>query len=102
LGISEKSKVSEARWQKYKQLISKIHPNPDVTMDGYGDGMRFIFAYGVTTNGSEWGKGIEFLPGSYEGAGVILTNIDDAQTMPDNVYLRPIGSNWFLFYQRTD
>jgi hypothetical protein len=121
LGISDTNKINESRLQKYKQLTLEIHPGLDVGMDGYGDGMRFIFAGGATsTIGSEWVKGIEFVPGSHEanGAiygneemngtnyqqwrGVISTNLNNAQTLPANVYLRPIESNWFIFYQRTD
>jgi len=121
LGISETNKMNESRLQEYKQLASEIHAGLDVTMDGYGDGMRFIFAGGGTSAvGPGWVKGIEYVPESHEtnGAiygneemngtnnqqwqGVVSTNLDNAQTLPANVYLRPIESNWFIFYQRSD
>lgn len=110
------SKFSTPRRNEYEKLISAIHPGIEATMDGYGDGMRFIFAGGGTSAiGPGWVKGIEYVPGSYEtnGAiysqrevpkwqGLISTNLDNVQTLRANVYLRPIQSNWFIFYQRTD
>jgi hypothetical protein len=122
LGTSETNKINESRWQEYQQLTSEIHSNLDVTMDGFGDGMRFIFAGGGTSAvGPGWVKGIEYVPESQETnraiygnaeingtnyqqqwQGVVSTNLDNAQTLPANVYLRPIESNWFIFYQRTD
>jgi hypothetical protein len=122
LGISETNKINESRLQEYKQLTSEIRPGLDVTMDGYGDGMRFIFmGSGTSAVGPGWVKGIEYVPESQEanGAiygsaeingtnyqqqwqGVVSTNLDNAQTLPANVYLRPIESKWFIFYQRSD
>ena len=122
LGTSETNKINESRRQGYQQLTSEIHSNLDVTLDGFADGMRFIFAgSGTSAVGPGWVKGIEYVPESQEtnGAiygnaetngtnyqqqwqGVISTNLDNAQTLPANVYLRPIESNWFIFYQRTD
>jgi len=122
LGISETNKMNEARLQEYEQLTSEIDPGLEATMDGYGDGMRFIFAgSGPSAVGPGRVKGIEYVPESQEtnGAiygneemngtnyqhqwqGVVSTNLDNAQTLPANVYLRPIESNWFIFYQRSD
>ncbi|MGH7980531.1 MAG: hypothetical protein ACREE6_14235 [Limisphaerales bacterium] len=115
LGISDADKISEFRWQEYTNSISQIHPGLEVTMDGYGDGVRFIFTSGGTgLLGPGWVKGIEYVPGSREidGAiygnaqppwqGTVCTNLDNVQTLPANVYLRPIESNWFIFYQRSD
>jgi hypothetical protein len=84
--------------------------------------MRFIFAGGGTTIvAPSWYKGIEYVPGSCEtngrvyanceitgdtvrlaGRGVVLTNLDQTEALAPNVYLRPIGSNRFLFYELTD
>jgi hypothetical protein len=46
LGISEKSKLDKPRLHEYNDLVSEIGANVDVTMDGYDNGMRFIFASG--------------------------------------------------------
>lgn len=118
LGTSETNKISETRWQEYKQLISEVHPGLIIGMD-YGT-MRFIFAGYGTAISPGWAKGIEYVPRSYETSGavygdrevngvtyhewrgLISTNLNDARTLPANVYLRHIESNWFLFYQRDD
>ncbi len=115
LGLSDTDKISESRRQEYTNYVSQIHPGLDVTLDGYGDGMRFIFAGGGTgLLGPGWVKGIEYVPGGHEvnGAiysndlppwqGMVDTNLDKAQSLPANVYLRPIGTNWFVFYQRDE
>lgn len=114
-------KLNESRLQEYKHLVPEISPGLTVGTD-YDSGMRFILAGGGTSAiGPGWAKGIEYVPGSHEtnGAiygnseikavtyqqqwkGIVLTNLDNAQTLPANVYLRPIESNWFLFYQRDD
>jgi hypothetical protein len=81
----------------------------------------FTFAdSGTAASGPEWVKGMEYVPGSYETNGVIYgsaeingtnyqqwqgvvsTNLDNAQTFPINVYLRPIETNWFIFCQRSE
>ena len=121
LGFGEKSKIGEARWHEYKQLMFQIHRRLNVSMDGYGYGMRFIFAGGgMAAIGPGWVKGIEYVPGGYEtnGAiygkrevngvaysewqGLILSDLEQARTLPAQVYLRRIEPNWFVFYQRTD
>ena len=123
LGITEKDKISKSRLQQYKyeQLISEIYSGLDVAMDGYGDGMRFIFkGGGISAISPGWVKGIQYVPGAYEtnGAiygkrevngvaypewqGLISSNLDEASTLPPNVYLRPIEPKWFIFFQRTD
>jgi len=117
----EGGKLNEARRKEYEDLVSEISPGLAVGTD-YDSSMAFTFAGGGTSAiGPGWSKGIEYVPGSREtnGAvygnseingityrqqwqGVVLTNLDNAQTLPANVYLRPIESNWFIFYQRTD
>jgi hypothetical protein len=118
LGTSETNKISGSRRQEYKRLMSEVRPGLIIGMD-YGT-MRFIFAGDGTAISPGWAKGIEYVPGSNEtnGAiyglleeegtnyqhwkGLLLTNLDSAQTLPANVYMRPIESNWFIFYQRSD
>lgn len=117
----EGSKLNGSRQQEYKDLVSKIIPGLTANID-YDSSMRFIFAGGgLSAIGPGWAKGIEYVPGScetkgavyansvikgiayhQEGEGVASTNLDQAQALPANVYLRPIETNWFIFYQRTD
>jgi hypothetical protein len=118
----EGGKLKETRRKQYEDLVSEISPGFNISMD-YNGSMRFVFAGGGTSAiGPGWAKGIEYVPGSHErnGAvycsewkiedvtnppqwqGLISTNLDNAQRWPANVYLRPIESNWFLFYQRSD
>ena len=119
----QESKFDAVRQQEYKRLISEIRPGLDVTIDGHDNvvisthgnllaphsvtnfettTLKFLFAGEGSAIGSDWAKGIEFVPGNYKRQGVILTNLDEAHTLPANVYLRPVETNWFLFYQRTD
>jgi hypothetical protein len=117
----EGGKLKKARRKEYQDLVSEISPGLTIGTD-YNSGMRFVFAGGGTSAiGPGWAKGIEYVPGSRETngavygkmeingityrpqwAGLLLTNLDNAQTLPANVYLRPIESNWFIFYDRTD
>jgi hypothetical protein len=118
----EGGSLNEARRKEYKDLVSEISPGLTVGTD-YNDAIRFVFAGGGTSAiGSGWAKGIEYVPGSYEtnGAvycgewkmhdvtnppqwqGLVLTNLENAQSLPANIYLRPIETNWFIFYDRTD
>jgi hypothetical protein len=116
----EGAKLTKSRSQEYKDLVSSIKAGLTVYTD-YDSSMRFIFADGGTfAIGPGWVKGIEYVPESYgsngviygiceikgtnyqDGQGVVLTNLDNAQTLPANVYLQPIESNWFIFYQRDD
>jgi hypothetical protein len=57
---------------------------------------------GLSAISSGWLKGIEYVPGSFEKKGVILQNLDGANTLSAGVYLRQIEPNWFIVYQRTD
>lgn len=116
----EGTKISEARRKEYERLLSGIRPRPSMGTDD-GGGMVFVFADGgILAIGPGWEKGIEYIPRAYatNGAiyatetkgtnyrqqwqGVDLTNLNNAQALPANLYLRPIESNWFIFYQRTD
>jgi hypothetical protein len=117
----EGGKLKETRRKQYEDLVSEISPGLNIGTD-YDNAMRFVFAGGGTSAiGPGWAKGIEYVPGSHEtnGAvygntvikgityqqqwkGVVLTNLDNAQTLPPHTYLRPIEPNWFLFYDRSD
>jgi hypothetical protein len=107
----EGAKIDETRLQEYKNLLSEIRPGLDWGIDGRNEVVRFLFAGGGGTISSDWVKGIEYVPNSFEingvtyrqgWEGVVLTNLDNARTLPANIYLRPIESNWFLFYQRDE
>jgi hypothetical protein len=117
----EGGKLNETRRKEYKNLVSEINPGLTVGTD-YDSSMRFIFADGgILAIGPGWVKGIEYVPGSHatngaiygerkiEGVtyqeqwhGIILTNLNNAQALPAQIYLRLIEPNWFLFYQRDE
>jgi len=115
------SNLNASRRQEYIDLISKINPGLHVGT-GSTPVMYCIFSTGgILAVGSEWEKGIVYAPNSYttngsvysswqvngvpsrpQWIGVLLTNLDDARTLPVNIYLRPLETNWFLIYHRTD
>jgi hypothetical protein len=97
----EGSKIDESRLREYKNVISRIRPGLNWQIDGRNNVVRFIFAQGgLLAVGPGWIEGIEYIPGDYRRNGVVLTNLDKASTSPAGIYLRPIETNWFLFYQR--
>jgi hypothetical protein len=110
--FDEGSKFNKSRQQEYEKLISEIRPGLHVSIDGREKGMSFTFAGGgLLAIGPGWGKGINYVPDSFEidgvtyregWAGVVLTNLDKARTLPTNVYIRQIEPNWFLFYYHDD
>lgn len=116
----EGGKLKEARRKEYQDLISEISPSLTIGTD-YDSSMGFTFASGgILAIGPGWSKGIAYVPKSWEtnGAvygiweengtnyqqwhGIVLTNLDNAQSLPANGYMREIEPNWFLFYQRDD
>ena len=110
--FNEGSKFDKSRQQEYEKLISEIRPGLHVAIDGRDKGMRFIFAWGgLLTIGPEWGKGIRYVPDSFEidgityregWEGVVSTNLDNARTLPATDYIRQIEPHWFLFYSRQE
>ena len=87
---------------EYKDLLSELHPVQTVSWD-YGGKVIFTFAYGsLSAIGPGWSKGIIYLPGSYERDGIILQNLDTANKLPAQSYLRRIAPNWFIFYHSSD
>jgi hypothetical protein len=117
----EGGKLNESRRKEYKDLVSEINPGLTIGTD-YDNSMCFRFAGGgMLASGPGWAKGMEYLPGSYETNGAvygkceinwliykpqwkgnILTNLDNARTLPASIYLRHVESNWFIYYQRFD
>lgn len=83
-----------------ERLKAEIDKHIYIGIDKYWT--RYIFAQRGNAISPGWVKGIEYVPGSYERAGTICTNLDHADRMPPDIYLRPITTNWFLFYQRDD
>jgi hypothetical protein len=111
--FSDGSKFDKSRQQEYEKLISEIHPGLHVSIDGREKGMSFTFASGgLLAIGPGWEKGINYDPNSFEFngityqnryVGVVLTNLDNVRTLDaGTTYIRPIETNWFLFYHRDD
>jgi hypothetical protein len=100
LGASDPSKIEQSRRDGYKNLMSEIRPELQVAMDGTSGHIRFIFAGEGVPIGPGWVKGIEYVSGDYGREGVVLPDLDKAPGLPANVYIREIGSRWFIFYQR--
>lgn len=93
--------ISDTRKQEYKDLLPKIHSGLIVGMDY--DSERFIFAHGaLSAISGGWTKGIEYVPGDAKRFGVIVQNLDKANELSANVYLREIEPHWFIFYQSDD
>lgn len=94
-------KISDARKQEYRSLLSKIYPCLKVVVD-YDTSMRFVFAEGgLSAISSGWLKGIEYVPDDHQRKGKIVQDLDEANSLPPGVYLREIESNWLVVYQRT-
>jgi hypothetical protein len=87
---------------QYYKLVADIYPGVKVLID-WDSSVRFIFQGGGL--GSEWLKGIEYVPGelqlkNYLAKGNLLQNLDNARNLPEGVYLREIEPNWYIVYQR--
>ena len=100
LGASDPGKLDQSRRDGYKKLISEIRPELQVAMNGTTGVIRFIFAGEGVAIGPGWVKGIEYVPGDYTREGVLLPDLDRANSLPDSVYLREIEPRWVIFYQR--
>jgi hypothetical protein len=100
VGYSDEDRLSKARQSDYNNMEAQIATNLDLLMDQTS--LRFIFAHQGIVIGPRWAKGIEYIPGNYKREGVVLPSVDKAQTLPANIYLRPIETNWFIFYQRDE
>lgn len=89
-------------YPEYKELLSELHPVPMVSWN-YGGKVTFVFADGgLSAIGPGWSKGIIYIPGSYERDGIIMQNLDAANKLPAQSYLRRIEPNWFIYYYRSD
>ncbi len=100
--------ITEARKQEYQTFLSKIYPGglryPGLEVRVAPDGSaRFIFTGGgVLVAGDEWFKGIAYIPEISRRDGVIVPNLDKANTFPADTYLREIEPNWYIFYESFD
>jgi hypothetical protein len=52
--------------------------------------------------GPGWGKGLTYIPGDPAGHGKVVATTDGAYRLNADVYLRPLGSGWFVWFQRDD
>jgi hypothetical protein len=106
--LGEGSKFTASRQQEYKTLISDIKPGLHVSIDGREKGMSFTFAGGgLLAIGPGWEKGINYEPNDFTNKnryiGIISTNLDNVRIFePGTTYIRPIETNWFIFYHRDD
>jgi hypothetical protein len=92
------------RVKSYKKLMSELGSGVVVTWDHTSGGVNFIFVTGGTllAVGSEWFKGIAYIPNRQEEDGTLLQSLDGAKRLEAGVYLRKIDENWFLLYERTE
>ena len=96
-------RMRHVRWQEYKRLLSEIRSGvlvggSDFSVEASNRSVRFVFA-----QGSQWTKGLEYLPGSIDREGVIAQNLDrPSSLLAGEVYLRQIAPNWFIVFQKTD
>jgi hypothetical protein len=102
LGASDPSILDQSRRSEYKDLISQIRPGLKVAMNGNTGVVRFIFAQKGSAIGPGWAKGIEYAPGDYRREGVLLPDLNNAASLPANVYIREIEPRWLIFYQRDE
>ena len=102
------SKFTASRQQEYEKCISEIQPGLHVSIDGREKGISVTFAAGgLLAIGPEWGKGIKYEPSNVTDQnryiGVISTNVDNTRALKTGTtYIRPLETNWFIFYDRTD
>jgi hypothetical protein len=96
------SRLSDDRKREYANRLSAINSGLIVTTDAQT--VRFIFVVGgLSAIGSEWLKGIEYLPGGTDRAGVVVESLDRPDSLATGqVYLRQIDGDWYLFLQKTD
>ena len=96
LGGNDPDKLDQSRRDKYKNLPSGLQ----VAINGNTGVVRFIFAQKGSAIGPGWAKGIEYVPGDYSRQGLLVPDLDKADSLQANVYIRQIEPNWFIFYQR--
>jgi hypothetical protein len=96
------ARLSDQRKREYKNLLSEIRSGLVVTTDSQM--AKFIFAGGgLSAIGPGWDKGIVYVPGSTDRAGVIRDNLDrPASLATGEVYLRQIEPKWFIIFEKTD
>jgi hypothetical protein len=52
--------------------------------------------------GPGWAKGLTHIPQDPERHGVLVASTDGSYRLKADVYLRPLGGGWFIWFQRDD
>jgi hypothetical protein len=52
--------------------------------------------------GPGWAKGLTYIPSDPNRRGRLIASTDGAHRLSADVYLRPIGGGWFIWFQRDD
>lgn len=52
--------------------------------------------------GPGWSKGLTHIPGDPKRQGILVASTDGAYRLNADVYLRPLGNGWFVYFQRDD
>jgi hypothetical protein len=52
--------------------------------------------------GPGWSKGLTYFPRGSQPLGTVIASTDGANSLPANIYLRPIQDGWFVFYERDE
>lgn len=101
---SDQKPLPVERVKCYKNLISELGSGVVVTWDHKSGGVNFIFSTGGTllAVGSEWFKGVAYIPNIQEEDGALIQSLDGARRLEAGVYLRKIDKNWFLLYERAE
>ena len=94
--------LNATRRRQYEALLAPIGSGLQVVTDTGETGtiVKFIFKESGSPIGSEWSKGIEYISGDVTRLGVIKTDLDSLQHVPDNEYLVPIEPHWYLIYDQ--
>jgi hypothetical protein len=101
-------KITDERKREYQTLLSEIYPRGfryrGLQVGAGDDGsVRFTFAWGaLSAISGGWLKGIDYVPGADRRIGTIVQNLDEANTLSPDVYLREIEPNWYIVYWSYD
>jgi hypothetical protein len=98
-GLSDK--ITGERRQAYLRLLATLPPMLSVTTEKSTGTVKFILVgTGTSAVGSGTDKGIEYIPGDPSEIGVVASDLDHADEMPADLYLRQIEPHWFIEYER--
>lgn len=95
--------MSMARKQEYKHHISEI--NSGLILIKSDNSVKFIYTgAGLLAIGPGWDKGVIYAPGGIQPEeGVIVGSLDHPAALKANeVYMRQIEPDWFIYFQRFD